>query len=626
MTTLASRFVRSQGQTYDRSVRRSPATLLAELRRTPGKASVVLGLVLAVAVTPAIFAPGLYDDFTLAKQATLLIATALILAGLAWDGEFLPRQKAVRVLLLSWTALLAVSFATGIDSRGSILGYYQYRQGLLTQTAYIALFLGANRVARDGAWRWLPVAGTIGLASVTAYTAIQAIGRDPFNWWVDTSARAIGTIGNANELAAYAVIALAFCGLAMRSSGKTAWLGVAAVAVCSSFVVVESGSRSGLLALGTVLVAHPLASFAIGHRWREWSPRWLLLCGGVLFGLALSAAAGGAAGTASRVQVGLAHSETSGSTRVELWKGTIATISQSPILGYGPDGLFLAFPRHRPAELSGAFLDYDLVAQSSHNAALDIAANQGIPALLVLIAMFSLVAFRSMRHERRERAPDLPFVWAAMAGYVALTMVNPVSIAPHALFFVLVGTLNGRTEGNLPAPTRMMVRPSVRLALALPGCIALIAVAALMPVADWRANRAWSNFAGGDFESATIDYRKAHGLLPFERHYAAKVAVALLATGVGGGSPSLRESIRAYESFDRQFGFSSAEAIGLATARIGLGDTTGIDALVARSLQLNPQGVSMQAYTETLRAAAKAGGTLHYSAKDRWVYVVSTRP
>ena len=137
----------------------SPATLLAELHGAPGRASVMLGLIIAVAVTPAVFAPGLYDDFTLPKQATLLLATALILAGLAWDGEFLPRHKAVRFLLLAWVALLVVSFAASIDSRGSILGYYQYRQGLLTQTAYIALFLGASRVARDGSWRRLLLAG-----------------------------------------------------------------------------------------------------------------------------------------------------------------------------------------------------------------------------------------------------------------------------------------------------------------------------------------------------------------------------------------------------------------------------------------------------------------------------------
>lgn len=604
----------------------SPATLLAELHGAPGRASVMLGLIIAVAVTPAVFAPGLYDDFTLPKQATLLLATALILAGLAWDGEFLPRHKAVRFLLLAWVALLVVSFAASIDSRGSILGYYQYRQGLLTQTAYIALFLGASRLARDGSWRWLLLAGGFGLASVTAYTVIQALGRDPVNWWVDTSERAIGTIGNANELAAYAVIALAFCGLAMRRSAKIGRLGVATIAACSSFVVIESESRSGLLALTAVFVAYPLASVAIGHRWREWSPRWLVYFGGLVLGFALSAAAGGAAGTASRVQVGLSQSETSGSTRIELWKGTLEAISHSPILGYGPDGLFLAFPRYRPAELSGAFLDYDLVAQSSHNAALDIAANQGVPALLAIVALLSLVALNSVRHERRDRAAEVPFVWAAMAGYVALTMVNPLSLAPHALFFVLAGTLHGRAERSCPAPARSVVRPGVRLALALPACVALIAVATLLPVADWRADQAWSHFAAGDFQSAATEYGQANDLLPFERRYAAQGAESLLAAGVLGGLPFLQEATLAYESFDSQFGFSSGEAIGLATARIGLGAATGIDPIIDRSLQLNPHGVSMKAYTDTLRTAAQTGGTLHYSEKDRWVYVVPDRP
>ena len=206
------RFVCAYRRAYDAAVPLTPRSLAAEAHRAPGNALVLVGVLVAVVVTPAVFAPGLYDDFTLAKQASLLAATALILAGLAWDGEFLPRHAAVRRLLLAWIALLTVSFIAGIDSRGSILGYYQYRQGLLTQVAYVALFVGSSKLTREIGWRWLGPAGIAGLASVTAYTAVQAVGQDPVNWWVDTSARAIGTIGNANELAAYAVIATAFCG------------------------------------------------------------------------------------------------------------------------------------------------------------------------------------------------------------------------------------------------------------------------------------------------------------------------------------------------------------------------------------------------------------------------------
>ena len=599
----------------------SPAALLAELRRSPGRALVALGLMVALALTPAIFAPGLYDDFTLAKQAALLLAASTILAGLALGGEFLPRQPAVRWLLLAWTVLLVVSFASGIDRRGSVLGYYQYRQGFLTQIAYIAVFLGALNIARRGDFGRLGRAGVVGLAAVTLYTAVQAVGLDPIDWWIDTSARAIGTIGNANELAAYAVIALAFCAFMDGRSPRVSALLTAGVAACSAFIVLESESRSGLLALAVVFITFPLGSVVVRQRWRDWTRRWLVLLAGLLLGATLSFLAGGAAGTASRVQTGFTQ-ETSGSTRVELWKGTLSTIAASPLLGFGPDGLHLAFPRERPADLGGAFLDYDLVAQSSHNAALDIAANQGLPALLAIAGLLVVVASRSLRHERSEMDAGIPFAWAAMTGYVALTMVNPVSLAPHALFFVLAGALQGRTEQQLPAPRRTQLPAPARLALVSPAVLTLVVIAILLPLADLSANRAWEHFADGDFAAAAADYETASGLLPTERTYATAVAESWLAAGVEGGPPALQHAVATYESFDADFGFASGEAIGLVTARIGLGETSALGPLIDRALRLNPHGVSMAAYAVALRLAAAGGGTIHYSEKDHWVFVV----
>ena len=344
----------------------------------------------------------------------------------------------------------------------------------------------------------------------------------------------------------------------------------------------------------------------------------------ITVGAALSVIAGGAAGTASRVQDAFAQQEASGSTRIELWQGTLSTIAAAPLSGFGPDGLYLAFPQHRPAGLGGAFRDYDLVVQSSHNAVLDVAANQGLPALAALLALLGLVVFRSIRTERQEQSPEVPFVWAAMTGYVGVILVNPISLAPHALFFVLAGALLGRTERGLPRPAwlgRVIPAPA-RLALVFPAVLALSMIAVLLPLADLHANRAWSHFAGGEFAAAAADYEAASELMPFERKYAAAVAESWLAESVDHGAPALQQTVIAYESFDNHFGFASTQALGLVTARIGLRDTTGLDRLVDRCLRLNPHGVSMEEYTARLRLAAASGGTLHYSQKDRWVFVV----
>ncbi len=629
--------MRLRGRAYDQAVTRSSARRLAELRRAPGKACIAAGVFISLAITPAIFDPQLYDDFTLPKQASLLLATASILAGLALEGSFLPRQPAIRWLLVAWTVLLMLSFAAGVDRRGSLLGYYQYRQGLLTQVAYIALFLGALNLARSGNVRWIAWAGAAGIIPAFAYTSLQSLDADPFEWWVDTSVQAFGTIGNANELAAYAVLALAFCGVTAASKGR--WLATTfplSAAVC--FIVLQSESRSGLIALALVALVYPAASVALGISRSAWARNGLVAAGGLAFGVVLSFGAGGVAGTASRVNTGLGGSDNDGITRVALWEGTVPVIAAAPFLGSGPDSLFLQFPKHRPDDLGGAFHEYDLVAQSSHNLLLDVAANQGLLAFGTLLALLATVAVVSFRRVRRTRDDEQsPFIAAAVAGYLALTMLNPVSLAAHAIFFVLLGVLTGRAEPAAAVTTRAPFRRPLRLLMAAPGAACLLGIAVLLPIADLKANEGWESHASGQFADGARAYATASNILPFERSYARGEAEDWLAAGVASDNEALLRAKAAYEQFDSDFGLSSTEALGLAAARLGLGDTFELEQLIDRALRLNPyailrqppdaERVPMQEYTDRLHQAARIGGTLRFSTTDRylkhpWVYVV----
>jgi len=594
--------------------------------RAIGLLLIAIGVGFALAVTPAAFAPWLYDDFTLVKQASLLLATAPALVGLALSGEVLPRQRGLRVAVIAWVVMLMLSTATGIDSRGSVLGVYQYRQGFLTQAATIVLFLGAVRLGAEGTPRWLLGTAGAGVAACVAYTALQALGADPFDWWIDTSDRAIGTIGNANELAAYAVIWLGFAGLRLEDERRTMAL-TAALAAGSAFVVLESESRSGLLALALTAALLPLGWLMARAAWRTFGLRAGALAVGLGVGLLASLATGGLDGTANRVEAGVARQETSGSTRVELWKGTVATIAASPIVGYGPDGLALAFPRHRP-ELDAAFDDYDLVAQSSHNWALDTMANLGIPGFAALTAVMVFAAWGSVRTARAGRDTGAPLLWCALAGYGALTLVNPVSLAPQACFFILLGLAAGHRERELPrAVSRLRLRAPVAAMTTAPAALALLSIAGLLVAADARADDGWDATARGDFATAAAKYEEATQLVPFSRRYASDHAYALLATGSTGDTEALRAANDAYDTFDETFGMASGDAIARATALIGLGrPASQVRPFIERARRLNPHGVYIDEYTTILEQAAETGGTLRYVEKDHWVVVTPNPP
>ena len=585
---------------------------------------IIAGLFVALAVVPAVFVPQLYDDFTLIKQSCLVVAAALVLAGLALAGFPIPAARPVRIALGAWVGLLVLSELLAIDPRGSALGVYQYRQGFVTQLCYVALFLGGMQL-QAGRRRIFEPLLLVGSAAVLGYTVIQGLGLDPVEWWTDTSKRAIGTIGNANELAAFAVVALVAVPVGSRMKSRRGLLLIAAISASACFVVLQSESRSGLGALAVFLGLLPVSWWVARNPWRELARPGAAVLAGFAAGLLLSFAVGSLPDTAERVHGGVTGTDAGGSTRFALWQGTLKVIQAEPLHGAGPDGLFLSFPVHRPRDLGGAFDSYDLVAQSSHNLVLDTAANYGIPALAALITLVALCSLNSIRQVRsRARSSgtsDAPWAWSGLAAYGALTMLNPVSLAAHVVFFVALGLL--AADGQVAAPRRSTaVSPALRMVAVTPALLAALFLAVRLPLADYWANQGWEDYAAKRFDPASGHYERAADTMPLERRYATDHARALLAAGVKGPVSRLNEADEAFIALDEDFGLTSGDAVGQATARLGLKrEASQINPLIDRAVRLNPYGVFMEGYANRLRLAVAQGAILHYSDRDRWVFV-----
>jgi len=600
----------------------------------PGGLCVFAGLVVALVVAPVIFHPGVYDDFTMWKQSSLLIAAGLILFGLAWETSLLPLTGALRILFALFLVLLVVSFVAGVDLLGSSLGVYQYRQGFLTQVAYLLLLLAGAWASRKGMSAVVLGLPALGLLGTLLYTAVQATGNDPITWWLDTSDRAIGTIGNANELSAYAISALACAGVAL-GRGRVGQLAMPAGATAAAtFIIFEAESRSGILALTLFVVLVPVAWWLASAPLRQCLPVLGAILGGVAAGVALSLAAGGLAGSADRIQSGATGGDAGGSTRFALWEGTLRTIAANPLSGVGPDGLAQEFPRHREPGMGGAFESYDLVAQSSHNAVLDAMANYGVPGAAALFGLVGVAVFRGFRLTRGLAAGERggrALALAALGAYGALTLLNPISLAAHAVFFAALGALSTSkarelAKGAAPARTRSQrfgtsrkVRTVGATALL---SLALLIVGVFLPFADYRAEQAWGAYASGRFVDSAERYASASALMPLERTYHQREAEAWLAAGVAGELGAFERADTAYEEFDEDFGFSSGDALGQAAVWFALGrEPNDVEELLTRALTLNPEGISMDEYVAEFRRALEFGGELRYSDQDRWVYV-----
>lgn len=584
----------------------------------------LLGLAVALCLCPLVFWPGLYDDFTLLKQSSLLVAAAMVLLGLAVSRFALPSHPVFWAGLAAWTVVLLLAALAGEDPAGGMLGVYQYRQGLLTQLGYVVLCAGAARTASAAGARALLSLPLLGLAGVTGYTVIQGLGQDPVNWWTDTAERAIGTIGNANELAGYAAVTLVTMSAAPRN--RTGRLLIACIMACVVFIVVEAESRSGVLAIAAFLVAVP-GAWIVGKRpLRTLGTPGLAVAAGGVAGLLLSVAAGWIAGqgsldgTAERI----AQPDRGGATRISLWEGTLRTVADAPLLGAGPDGLWLTFPRHRPEKLQGSFEEYDLVAQSSHNILLDTAANTGLPGVAALTTVALAALAPSIRRRRNQGGHDGPvtweFVWAGLAAYFVMLLLNPISLAAHAVCFMALGVMAGDGRKLALLPVR---RAWVAAIPAVGVAGAVVSVAVLLPLADLRAQAGYESFEQKDFEGAASNYAAAARLLPFDRWYATRRAEALLSASVAPTDIGTAATARgAYTDLDKRFGLSSDDALYAGAAMLAAGDEpAAIVEMAQRAKALNPNGIDIDVRVQALLVSARAGGTLTLAPNGRAVVV-----
>ena len=157
-----------------------------------------------------------------------------------------------------------------------------------------------------------------------------------------------------------------------------------------------TSSKGGLLAtligsLATVVAVRAARPDAFKAAFRKSLPAVLVLA--LVFG-ALAAKT-----VLPRLLAARGADDNSTMFRVYLWRGTIKMIEARPVFGFGPGAFAGSYPQFAPAG----------TARSAHQSWLQIAAESGVPALLLLAATFAL----AIRNGWRARRDD---GWALRAG------------------------------------------------------------------------------------------------------------------------------------------------------------------------------------------------------------------
>lgn len=409
-------------------------------------ARVLEGLWLVAAATvPLALNPWGYNAFELPKTALLKALVLLMgLAALIQAVEREPRaQKPYVPPTLLWPALafglgLALATVFSVNPRASLWGSYDRQQGLLTLGAYVALFLltAANLRTRAQIERlWTAIVW--GSTPVVVYGILQATGLDPLGWQTDAASPVLSTIGRANFLGSYLVLAIPLTlarGAARALTARRRWpylLLLAGQLACLAM----TQARGAWMGLGAAIVVGLLAwALAAGDRRPALAALTVLVLAGGFVAL-LNLPGSPLAPLAQLPGLDRLASLTrtdAGSTaaRVTIWRATLPLIVARPVLGYGPETMRPVFARVFPPQLV-YYQGRHVTVDRAHNLWLDLGMSAGVAAVAAFLALLVGVGrliwrglrtaggYEAGRHEARSCV-----LWVALAAAVAGHLVD----------------------------------------------------------------------------------------------------------------------------------------------------------------------------------------------------------
>ncbi len=412
------------------------------------------GIIEAVWLAAVIAAPvffNIYSSRIFEPDKITLIRTLALVGLAAWlvkvidergvRWERIPRgenrlKSLLSIPLIAPVAALFVVYLLStifsVTPYTSLWGSYQRLQGTYSTFSYLAIFilLVANLRRRAQVERLVSV---IVLASlpVGLYGILQRYRADPIPWGGDVSGRIAANMGNSIFVAAYLIMAFpltvmrtvdAFDAL-LKDRGRTAphfarATGYVFIVALQLIALYFSSSRGPWLGFGASLV---LLWFGLSLIWRS---RWMTISGlllslvGAVFLILLNIPNGPLESLRTRPEFGrlgelLSAESRTGRVRTLIWQGASELVKPHepleypngktdtfnilrPIIGYGPESMYVAYNRFYPPELTQVE-KRNASPDRSHNETWDSLVVTGILGMLVYLTLFGSVFYFGLK-------------------------------------------------------------------------------------------------------------------------------------------------------------------------------------------------------------------------------------
>jgi O-antigen ligase len=410
------------------------------------------GLVLcALAVLPGEY---LFLDRAAYPKELVLSASALAAAVACVLRRREVRMDAVDASLAAFLALAVVSALVSAQN-----SWFALRSLGVTVCA-AAVFWTARALAAEGHRRGV-LGAACGVVVLVAGTGVA----EAYGWvngWSIPNRAPGGTFAHRNYMAHFLVLgAPALLLAAGRARGRWVAPAYAAVAAVAAAVVL-SRSRAAWLAAAVALAAAAVCALAAR---RPPGRRAALLVGAAAAGVALAVVVP----SQLRWKADSPYAETlrgitnfqsgSGHGRLVQYANTLRMAADHPVLGVGAGNWTVHYPRYAtPGDSSFNAALWLPTTREPHSDWLAVAAQNGLPALLALLAALGIAAARGWTRARRARTVDEAGAGAALVCTVAALAVvgslDPVLLqaGPAFLFAALLGALlpPGRAGWSVP--------------------------------------------------------------------------------------------------------------------------------------------------------------------------------
>jgi tetratricopeptide (TPR) repeat protein/O-antigen ligase len=380
-------------------------------------------------------------------------------------------------------------------------------------------------------------------------------------------------MGPANVLAWYIVLLLPLVVAQLLASPHLrARLNLGALALGSVLVLASTLSRSGLIGMTAAVVTFALLVIASRVRTGSTSLRFhmhsralqAMILGTLLISVVLIAAAADLMSTRLYTV----------SVRLELWQAAGEIIARRPLLGGGPGTFGYLF--HQVAD-SNPFAP-DTYYNNAHNAFVNVAAESGLPSLVVsvwLIAALMKAGWESLKTEVADKRPSHLVTAACLAGVTGLTVsalfdvpwVFPLTTLHVVLFAAIVVS---------PSSSQREVSPHFVRWTSVALLVGLAVLLAWGDAAQYLQHRAVVAMQDSRFEESVADLRESVTLDPLLRIYQFQLGTVTGYLGLAtADETALNRAIEAYAQEIARGGDTPINNANLAWLEWNVGDMAG---------------------------------------------------